>query len=152
MVRGHQHGLVAGDVGLRRQHVHALRARGARRGFQGKGGDVRGGHARVVLGIEGIEHADQHGAWLHLGQLGLVRGTHLQDQLRAQRLGGGADGGADRFVRAVRLAGAYAGSRLDDYLVALGDVLLDGLRGGGDASLAGPRLLRDADVHRQFLL
>ncbi len=41
VVEGAQHhGLVAGDVGLRRQHVHALRAGGARGGLQREGGEA----------------------------------------------------------------------------------------------------------------
>jgi hypothetical protein len=39
-VGGHHHGFVAGDVGLRRQHVHALRAAGARRGFKREGSQL----------------------------------------------------------------------------------------------------------------
>ncbi|MNN26675.1 hypothetical protein D3C81_1401880 [compost metagenome] len=152
MVRGHQHGLVAGDVGLRRQHVHALRARGARCGFERERGDGRTGHARVVLDIEGIEHAYQHGARLDLGALGVVRCTHLQHQLGAEGIGSCADARASGFERRVGNAGAYACASLHRDLMPLGNVLLDGLRGGGDACLACPRFLRDADMHRQFLL
>ena len=69
VVRGHHHRLVAGNVGLRGEHVHALRARGARRGFQRERGDVGRSQARGVLVIKRVEHADQHGAGLHLRKL-----------------------------------------------------------------------------------
>ncbi|MCY1483242.1 hypothetical protein D9M68_168170 [compost metagenome] len=151
MVRRHQHGLVAGDIGLRRQHVHALRTRRARRGFQRKGGDVRGGHARVVLGVEGIEHADQHGVRLHLRQLGFVRCAHLQHQLRAQRLGGAADARARGLIGAVGLAGTRAGASLQYDLVALCHVFLHGLRRCGNARLPRPRLSRDPYLHFNLL-
>src|SRR3990167_8621540 len=61
VVGGQQHGLVAGDIGLRREHVEALRARGARRAFEGEGGDAAGIHPRDSLVAERVEHADQIG-------------------------------------------------------------------------------------------
>ena len=43
LVGGDHHRLVAGDVGLARQHVHALRARRARRGLEREAGQAGGG-------------------------------------------------------------------------------------------------------------
>ena len=42
-VCGQHHGFVACNVGLRRQHVHALRARGAGGGFEGEAGSASTG-------------------------------------------------------------------------------------------------------------
>ena len=68
-MRAQQHRLIAGQVGLRRQHVEALRAGNARRGFQREGGNAGGGELLQCFGIEGVEHADQHGAGFQLGLL-----------------------------------------------------------------------------------
>ena len=152
MIGRHHHGLVAGDVGLRREHVHALRARGAGRRFQRECGDIGRSQARRVVVVERIEHADQHRARLHLRQLRRFRRAHLQHDLRTERFGGGADPGAGRHIGFVRLGGSDAGARLHRDLVALRDVLLHRLRGRGNARLVRPRLLRDADVHRVLLV
>ncbi len=87
----HQHRLVAGDVGLRRQHVHALRARGARRGFERERGQPRRVHRRDAVVVERLEHADDDRAALHLRELGTLRRAHLQHGLRTERIVGAAD-------------------------------------------------------------
>ena len=150
VVGGEHHRLVAGDVGLRGEHVQALRPRGTRRGLEGEGGDAALGHAGDVLVVEGVEHADQHGAAFHLGQLGGAGRDHLQHQVGAEGLGGAADRRAGGFIGTVRLAGADAGAALDDHLVALADQLLDGFRGGGNPRLTGMGLEGDTDLHSRI--
>ena len=67
--RSDHHGLVAGDVGLRREHVHALRACRARRRLERKAGQAGGRDPREAVLVEGVEHADECGPALHRGQL-----------------------------------------------------------------------------------
>ena len=52
----------------------------------------------------------------------------------------------------VGLCGGYASAGLHRHLVALRYILLDRLRGRGNARLVRPRFLRDADVHRVLLV
>ncbi len=60
-------GLVAGEVRLRGQHVHALRAGDARHQLHGEERDARLGKRTETLGIgEGIEHADHGRALPHV--------------------------------------------------------------------------------------
>src|SRR5690606_3021756 len=127
--------------------VEALRARGTRRGFEGEGGDTAFGHARDVVTVERIEHADQHRTGLHLRQLGLARGVYLQDDLGAERGGGVADGCACCLVGAVRHAGRNACTALYRDPVALADQFLDGFRRGGNPRFAGSGFERNTDVH-----
>jgi hypothetical protein len=61
------HRLIAGEVRLRRQHVHALRAADARHQLHGEQRDTRLGQRVEALGIgERVEHADQRRALFHL--------------------------------------------------------------------------------------
>ena len=60
------HGLVAGEVRLRGQHVHHLRAADARHQLHREERDTALGQSIEALGIgERIEHADQRRALLH---------------------------------------------------------------------------------------
>jgi len=60
------HGLVAGKVRLRGQHVHALRAADARHQLHGEQRDTRLGERSEAFGVgEWIEHADQRSALFH---------------------------------------------------------------------------------------
>ncbi|MNF78113.1 hypothetical protein D3C84_602820 [compost metagenome] len=147
VVRGQQHGLVAGDVGLGRQHVEALGAGRTRRRFEGEGGDATGAHARDGLVAERVEHTHQHGAGTHVGQFAVGRGDHFQHQVGAE---GGrviADGRARGFEGAVRDAGADAGTALHRHLVALAHQLLDGLGCRGNPRLPSVGFERNTDVH-----
>ena len=69
-VGGEHHRLVAGDVRLRRQHVHRLRARDPRQLLEREAGHARLGAGLDRRGVVGIEQADQHGAGLERGELG----------------------------------------------------------------------------------
>ncbi|KAG0920638.1 hypothetical protein G6F64_015633 [Rhizopus arrhizus] len=66
MVRGQQHGLVAGQVGLRGQHVQALGARDAGGGLERESDQSCTGHLLQAFGIKRIEHADHDRAGLHV--------------------------------------------------------------------------------------
>ena len=73
LVSGHEHCLVAGDVRLRREHVHTLRTRRSRRGFEREAREARAGEAVQPVAIERVEHADEVGARLHQLQLAVQR-------------------------------------------------------------------------------
>ncbi|MOA09604.1 hypothetical protein D3C78_1294480 [compost metagenome] len=152
MVGGQQHRLVAGDVGLRGQHVEALRARGARRRFEGEGGDAVFGQARQVGAVERVEHADQHGAGLHQRQLGGAGRGDLEHQGGAQRGGGIAQLGTGSRVGGIRNAGLDAGTVLHDDLMALGEELLHRFRRGGHAGFAGNGFEGYTNLHGQISL
>ena len=68
----------------RRQHVHALRAGGARRGFERKAGQPGAGQPLQAGRVERIEHADQRSAGLHQRQFGVGRSAHLEHQVAAE--------------------------------------------------------------------
>src|SRR5680860_1131969 len=74
------HGLIAGEVRLRRQHVHALRAGDARHQLHGEQRDAGLGQRVEPYGIgKRIEHADQSRALLHRlgdGKRGTPHGEH----------------------------------------------------------------------------
>ena len=147
MVGTQHHGLVAGDVGLRAEHVQALRAGGTRRGLQGEGGNATGSHARDGLVAERVEHANQYRAGLHQRQFGVVRGHDLEHQIGTKHGSGIANIGADDFINVVGQAGFHAGTALHSHLMALGNQLLDGFGSCGNARLPGVGLERNTDVH-----
>ena len=113
------HGLVAGDIGLRRQHVHALGARGARRRFQRETGQAGAGQALQAGGIERVEHADHGGGGFHQPHFAGGGVAHLQHQLAAEGAGHIGDLAADRLEGLVGDAGRQARARLDPQAVAL---------------------------------
>eukprot|EP01022_Parablepharisma_sp_SALTPOND_P035049 TRINITY_DN939_c0_g4_i4.p1 TRINITY_DN939_c0_g4~~TRINITY_DN939_c0_g4_i4.p1 ORF type:complete len:1248 (+),score=348.87 TRINITY_DN939_c0_g4_i4:2480-6223(+) len=151
-VGGHQHGLVAGDVGLRRQHIHRLRAGGAGRGFEGEGGEAGGGHGGDVVGVEGVEHADDDGAGLDAGALGLVGGAYLEDDVGAADRLDAVDAGAHGEVGLVRDAGAEARAGLHPHFMAGGYQFFHRLRGRGHARFALPGFDGNAYDHCLLLL
>jgi hypothetical protein len=129
-------GLVAGDVGLRREHVHALGPRRARRRFQREGVEAGRRHALQAGGIEGIEHADHGRARPHQRHFLLAGGPHLEHQVAAEGAGRIGDLGARRAVGLVGHAGGDAGAGLDAQAVALGLELFGRLGGDGDTGFS----------------
>ncbi|MCY1173544.1 hypothetical protein D9M71_277740 [compost metagenome] len=145
-----QHGLVAGDVGLRRQHVQALRPRGSRRGFQGEGGNTAFGHLADQFTVEGVEHAHQKAAAVDQGQFLVVGGDHFEYQLGAVGIGGASKGSTHGFIGTVRNGGVEPCPPLNGDLMALANQFLDGFGGRSDPCLTGLRLERNTNVHDYF--
>ncbi|MNY47335.1 hypothetical protein D3C86_1825980 [compost metagenome] len=127
-----------------------MRARDARRGLQGEAGKPRGGHLFDAFGVERVEHADDDGARLHLGQFGGGGGANLQDEFRAQGILGGTERGARGLIGVVRIAGGVACPTLHDNGVFAAQVLLDGLRCCCDTSFPVSGLFWYPDVHRRL--
>ena len=145
---GEDHRLVAGDVRLRREHVHRLRARDPRQPLEREAGDARAGERLDARGIERIEHADEQRAALQLRELVADRRAHLEHDVGAERLGSAADAGARDCVIRVRDVARDARAGLDDDVVlAARRELLDGLRRGGDAGFSRSRFAWNADQH-----
>ena len=145
-IRGHQHRLVAGDIRLRRQHVHRLRARDARHGFQREGGQAGRGHGGDIVGVKRVEHADQHSAAGHQGPFPGVRCAHLEHDGAAIGFLGGADLRAGGGIRGVGNRRLQARSRLHDDLM-LGCQLLDCLGRGCHPRFTRPCFGRYAYPH-----
>ena len=123
-------GLVAGEVGLARQHVHRLRARDARHELHGEQRGVARGQRlqRAAVAVR-IEHGDDERAGLQRRHVGGGGAADLQEDVGVtQRV---RRGGHDlRALRAQRLVGeARAGARagLDLHLGAERGELLDRL-------------------------
>ena len=152
LVGGDHDGLVARQVGLRGQHVHALRTGGARRGLQGESGQLAVGHGLQPVLVERVEHAHQHGTGLHQRAFIGVGRTHFQHHLGAQGTRRIGDLGTGGHIGFVGHAGGHAGSGLHTKRVALGLELLDGLRGHGHAAFAGSGLQGYANEHTHLLV
>ena len=114
----HDHGLVARDIGLRRQHVHALRTAGARRSFKRKRGQLRCGETLQAGSIKGIEHADNHAASPDMRNLAVQWAANFEHdvgRISARCIG---DLYACCGVGRVRNAGGNTSARLDANRVA----------------------------------
>jgi len=151
LVGGQHHGLVAGDVGLAREHVEALGARSARRGLEGEAGQAGLRQRRQAGGIEGVEHADQGSAGAHLGQLGRAGRAHLEHQLGPQGAGGSDHFGPDRLVGGVGGAGSHAGAALHAHAMTLRHQFFDRFGRGSDPRFACRAFGRNTNVHMQLL-
>ena len=116
----HHDGLVAGDVGLRRQHVHALGSTGARRRFKRKGSQLPCGQALQAGGIERIEHADHHAAGPGVRHLAVQRAAHLEHDVGSVSARGIGDLDPCRAVGVIGNAGGHASARLNANDMALG--------------------------------
>ena len=131
---GRQHdGLVPGDVGLRRKHIHALGTGGTRGSLQRKCAQARQSHLLQTVFIEGIEHADQGRAGLHHCQFMRLRCSDLQHHLTAQRVSSATQFGTNGLVGSIGHAGCQAGTRLNTHAMSRCDQLLHGLGRGGNA-------------------
>ena len=148
IVLGRQHhGLVAGNVGLAGQHVHALRAGGTRCGFQCEGGQAGSGQALQPFGIERIQHADQHGAGAHLRQLFGLRGAHFQHHFAAECRGGIGQAGTSGFELGIGDAGSQSGTVLHQQRVTLTHEFFHGFRRGRYSRLASHRFQWNSNLH-----
>ena len=131
-------GLVAGEVGLARQYVHRLRARGARHQLHGKKRGLRG-RQRLQAGAVAVRvHDGRHDrARLQLGELLGARATHLEQDVGAgQRFfGGRGDLRALRLQHVVGEARTGSGARLHLHGAAQRDEFLDGVGRDRDARL-----------------
>jgi hypothetical protein len=109
-----------------------------------------GGHLREAFGIEGIEHADDHGAWLHVRQFSGVGRANLHDQFGAQGILGGTERGTRCFIGVIKIAGRAACSALHDDGVLAAYILLDGLWCCCDTGFPVSGFFWYPDVHRRL--
>ena len=146
--------LVAGEVGLRGQHVHRLGAADARHEFHGEGGDAGLGHGgdRGVVAI-GVHGGDDGRARLVALELGVGRPAHLQHDVGLGGVGSLADGGARLGEFVIGDARGGAGAGFDDHREAQPGIPLDRIGRGRDARLTGFDFLRNEDrlSHRKIL-
>ncbi|MNB98702.1 hypothetical protein D3C75_459590 [compost metagenome] len=133
---GQQHRLIAGDIGLRRQHIQALGAGGARGGLQGKGGNAALGHLGDGFVVERIEHPHHNGAALDQSKLAVAGGDHLQNQLCTKRLTDAANDRTSGFIGTVGDARTDASTALNNNLMTLADQLLNGFGGSSNPRFA----------------
>ena len=150
------HRLVAGEVGLRGQHVHHLGAGDARHELHGQGGDPgRGVGGQRLPRVVGLEDAEQQGAAPDQRQFvavpfpGEQRALHLQHDVGVgqRRRGVRRDGGAGLGVQPVRQVRPQTGAGLHDHFQAEGFEFLDRLRRRRDAILARAPLPGYGDFH-----
>src|SRR5665647_2670417 len=123
-LRGDDHRAVAGDRGLRRQHVHGLRAgQRARQQVEAQGAHATIGQRRQSVGVHlCVEQADEHLSGAQLRQHPGLRATHCEEHVRlCEDLRDGSDLRACRDVLVVVVEGSGAGCGLDQDLKSLGD-------------------------------
>ena len=144
---GIDHGAIAGEIGLARQHVHALRAGDARQELHREADDAGVGHgAQRGLVAVGVHDGDDHRALLVARQLRGLRTAHLEHDvgtLDRRGINGGAGGGIVR-VEDARLDSS---ARLDRDLGAEADQFLDRLRRGGNPRLARLGFRSNRNLH-----
>ena len=116
----HHDRFVAGNVGLRRQHIHALSTGGSGRGFKRKTGEACASQLSQTFGVKRIEHAHQGSAGGHEFQFISAWCTDLEDQLTSKRTSGIGDLNTHRFISGISDAGSKARTRLNLQGVALG--------------------------------
>ena len=159
---GIERGLVAGEVGLRRQHVHRLRPGNARDQLHRHRRDAGLCVGLDILGVlQRRQQADERGPPLHHIQLvGLTvlaaeqRALDLQHDVGIADRGGGI--GGDRrpgsLIGGVEETGALTGAGLDRDVETHADELLDRIRRRRDAPLERASFLDDRDLHRATVL
>src|SRR3954470_13147784 len=158
--RGHQHRveargvvgaqqrrLVAGDVGLRAQRVHRLRAADPRDRLHREGRHAGLADRGEAVGVAArVEEPDQRLAGAQPRQLLRAGRRDLDHDLGAP---GVADGGSSACEEVVRDQRGITRTALDDDLVTLRDELAHDLGHEGDSPLALDRFLRNADPHKR---
>ena len=144
------HRLVSREIGLRRQHIHALRTRDARQPLHREPGDAAGGERLEALGTVWRQQGDED---LVLAQCGEFTGLWPADL--EHELGAGIDivgrrgkAGARRDELGVgdRRPGPRARLHHDLVEPARGE-LLDGFGRCGNPRLTWPGLCRNPDLH-----
>ena len=99
----------------------------------------------------GVEHAQQGGACLQLGQFFLHGAAHLGHQLGAEGTGRVHHLCAGFLVGCIGDVGGHTGLTFNQHFVARLDQLLDGLWRGSHPGFAWTSLFRDPDSHGQIL-
>jgi hypothetical protein len=145
-----QHGLVAGDIRLRRKDIHRLCPCDAGDGFERKGRHARFRElldCRLVVRIEKPDEnrpAPQQRKLARLGHAYFENDVGLRVQVRSVR----DDHRAGGFEAGVRDARGGSGIRLNDAgMPAFSNQFADGLRCGSHARFAGPDFGWNADAH-----
>ncbi|VVO21498.1 hypothetical protein PS691_04225 [Pseudomonas fluorescens] len=147
MESGYQHGFIAGNVGLGRQHIKALCTGGARRGFEGEGGDATLSQFGNGFIAERIEHAHHDSAAFDQSPLAVAGSDDLENQLCAERIDGAANGRTYCLIGTVDNAGANAGAALHSDFMTLADQLLDGFRGCSNPRFTRLGFERNTNAH-----
>jgi len=155
---GHEHGLVAGDGGHRRQHVHALRARDARQQLERERRDAPLRHgAERLAAAERILQADHDLPGPHQLEVGERRRgraapPHLQHDVGgAEQVGPLRDDrGALVGVFLVAEAGFEAGSGLHANVEPRFDERRDEGGNDRDAPFTGEEFSWDGNTHRSW--
>jgi hypothetical protein len=140
---GVDHGLIAGEICLRRQNIHHLRPRDARHELHGESryAGVRHGFDVVIASIR-VHHGNDGGALPAGLELGAVRAPHFQDDVGGFGVGRRADFCASGFKIRVGHARAYTGALFNNHAEAKARHFFDGLRRSGNARLGGVCLFR----------
>jgi hypothetical protein len=139
---------ISGEIGLARQHVHALRTRDARRQFHRECRNLRTGkfRKRGVVAVW-IEHADDERARLVVCEFGFRGTAHLQDNVGVLGDNTARDLRTGRSEIRVGNAGGVPRALLDRNLGPESDETLDGVGRGRDARLAGFSLRWNGNLH-----
>ena len=143
-------GPIARQIGLRRQHVHDLRASDARHEFHGEGGKARLSQLgqRLVLPV-GVHDGDDGGAGRRARQISGGGPAHGEHHLRASDRLGEAVGDLRASGFEIRVGDAGGGARpgLHHDLCAEDGELLDRFRRHRDAGLDGKVFSRNSYAH-----
>ena len=150
-VGSHDDRLVARNIGLAGEYIHALGAGGAGCGFQRKRGEFGVGKALQAFPVEGVEHADQCGTGLHLRGFVVKNVAHLDHQLTAQSPGGVGNLGSGGKIGLIGDAGCQACPRLNTYRMALGFQLFGCLGGYGNTGFSHQSLGGYTNLHGALL-
>ncbi len=152
-LRGNQHRLVAGHAGLRAQHIHRLRARGARQALQWKRNQLpRGKRLRTRRVCIRRQHADHHRVRLAPEQRVGRRRLHAQHHLGLRHGVGAGRLRTGLQIRVIVHAAGPAGPRFDPHAGTERDQFLDRFRRRGHTAFAGGLLFQYQHLHSHGLL
>src|SRR5579863_573662 len=148
-VRSDEDRFVAGDGAHRREGIHPLGAGNPGNHFHRERRDAPLGQPLDQLRVaEGLKEADEEDPLLNLAGLLQGRTVDLQEDVRLRKnLRGRGDRGARGFKLLIFDERAFSGTGLYDDLHAAFDDFADGLRDGGDPSLAGEVFFWNSDSH-----
>ena len=147
----HHHGLIARNIGLARQHIHALRSCGARRGLQRVGSQACACQGFQAVGVKGVQHAHQSGAGFHGGQFCPIGAAHFEYQIACQSTCGVGNFSASRRHGCVNGAGGNACASLYAQGMAQGFEFFNGLWRGRHAGFARSSFQGNANQHGVLL-
>jgi hypothetical protein len=147
-VRGDDHGLVAGDVALRREGVHRLGPRHPRdRIHAERGRTFARERAHGIRVGERLDRGDKRGAIAKQRDLVGRRLLHLHHEIRTEDRIAVGDRRAGLAIRLVVVTATGARARFDDDLGPGFGELADRFRHERDPSFAGHGLSRHSDLH-----